>query len=226
MRTEDLQGQEVGCQHVWRWRWARLPKLQSRQLIDSRSLEGRAWRHSSWSPDAHWQDVMWLSRTWPFIRNHNLTTLGLCPVFFFFYLNRVTKWIEMPWVGVIFSSSHQSYLISGQLHSCVHPSAYLWEPLQGVLPSLTFVLCRSLVQLQTPGCRTDSEVGAGSTFPISPPQASSPGQTKKCPPAAPSPTSYSIWRRRSERKKEHSPRNASRSLERGNKDQGKKNSFF
>ena len=144
----------------------------------SRSLEGRAWRHSSWSPDAHWQAVTWLSRTWPFIRNHNLTTLGLCPVFFFFNLNRVTKWIEMPWVGLIFSSSHQSHLISGQLHSCVHPSAYLREPLQGVLPSLTFVLCRSLVQLQTPRCRTGSEVGAGSTFPISPPQASSPGRQR------------------------------------------------
>ena len=70
----------------------------------------------------------------------------------------------MPWVGLIFSSSHQSHLVSGQLHSCVHPSAYLQEPLQGVLPSLTLVLCRSLVQLQTSCCRTDSEVGAGSAF--------------------------------------------------------------
>ena len=104
------------------------------------------------------QAVMWISRTWPFIRNQdNLVTLGLCPVLF--DLNRVTKWIEMPCMGLIFSSSHQSLLPSGQLHSCVHPSAYLWEPLQGVLPSLTFILCRSLVQLQTSCCRTDMKSG-------------------------------------------------------------------
>lgn len=133
----------------------------------------------------------------------------------------------MPWVGLIFSSSHQSHLVSGQLHSCVHPSAYLQEPLQGVLPSLTLVLCRSLVQLQTSCCRTDSEVGAGSAF-LSLlckhlPQDRQRNALQRLP--LPHPTQSGKGDQRG-RKNTHREILARQRLEEGNEDQGKKSSFL